>query len=138
MKDILNLKIKRRESFRPFAPSVLREATAEWFELNGPLDADVLHMIQVYPIRDDKRPPIPVVTYVDGTGRLQAVSGAGNGRYYRLIHRFYKRTDVPMVLSTSLNENDPIVCIPRQALDCFLRTKLDVVELDDLLKRRDA
>jgi len=109
-----------------------------WFELNSPLDADVLCMIQVYPVRDDKRPPIPVVTYLDGTGRLQAVSEADNGRYYRLIRRFYKRTGAPMVLATSFNVNDPIVCTPRQALGCFVRTKLDVILLDDLLKRRDA
>lgn len=136
MKDILNLKIKRRESFRPFAPSVLKEATAEWFELSSPLDADVPYMMQVYPIREDKRPLIPAVTHVDGTGRLQTVNDADNGRYYRMIHRFYERTGVPMVLNTSFNENEPIVCTPRQALDCFLRTKMDILVIDDLLIRR--
>lgn len=136
MKDILNLKIKRRESFRPFAPSVLQEATAEWFELNSSLDADVPYMMQVYPIREDKRPLIPAVTHVDGTGRLQTVNEADNGRYYRLIRRFYERTGVPMVLNTSFNENEPIVCTVRQALDCFLRTKMDVVVIDDVLVRR--
>jgi len=138
MKDILNLKIKRRESFRPFAPSVLQEATAEWFELNSPLDAYVPYMMQVYPIREDKRPLIPAVTHVDGTGRLQTVNEADNGRYYRLIHRFCERTGVPMVLNTSFNENEPIVCTPRQALDCFLRTKMDLLVIDDLLISRDG
>ena len=119
MKDILNLKIKRRESFRPFAPSVLQEETADWFELTSPLDADVPYMMQVYPIRIDKRSLIPAVTHVDGSGRLQTVNEADNGRYYRLIHRFFERTGVPMVLNTSFNENEPIVCTPRQALNVF-------------------
>ena len=134
MKDILNLKIKRRESFRPFAPSVLREHVADWFELDG----DVPYMMQVYPIRAEKRPLIPAVTHADGTGRLQTVTEADNGRYYRLIHRFFARTGVPMVLNTSFNENEPIVCTPRQALDCFLRTRMDLLVLGDVLVRRDS
>ena len=134
MKDILNLKIKRRESFRPFAPSVLREHVADWFELDG----DVPYMMQVYPIREQKQRLIPAVCHVDGTGRLQSVNAADNGRYYRLIHRFFERTGVPMVLNTSFNENEPIVCTPRQALDCFLRTKMDVLVLDDVVVRRQA
>jgi len=97
MKAILNLKIKRRESFRPFAPSVLREHVAAWFELDG----DVPYMMQVYPIREEKRPLIPAVTHVDGTGRLQTVTAADNGRYYRLIQRFFERTRLPMVLNIS-------------------------------------
>ena len=132
MKDILNLKIKRRESFRPFAPSVLREAVPEWFERDG----DVPFMMQVYPIREEKRTLIPAVTHVDGTGRLQTVSEAGNGRYYRLIRAFAERTGVPMVLNTSFNENEPIVCTPGQALDCFLRTRMDVLVLGPMVIRR--
>lgn len=132
MKDILNLKIKRRESFRPFAPSVLREHVADWFELDG----DVPYMMQVYPIRTEKRPLIPAVTHVDGTGRLQTVTAADNGRYYRLIQRFFERTGVPMVLNTSFNENEPIVCTPRQALDCFLRTRMDLLVLGTVMVRR--
>lgn len=132
MKDILNLKIKRRESFRPFAPSVLEEAVPEWFELNGA----VPFMMQVYPIRSEKRPLIPAVTHVDGSGRLQTVNEAANGRYYRLIRAFAARTGVPMVLNTSFNENEPIVCSPAQALDCFLRTRMDVLVLEDTLIRR--
>jgi carbamoyltransferase len=138
MKDILNLKIKRRESFRPFAPSVLQEAAAEWFELASPADADVPYMMQVYPIREVKRPLIPAVTHRDGSGRLQTVTEADNGRYYRLIHRFFERTGVPMVLNTSFNENEPIVCTPHQALACFLRTKMDVLVLGDVLVRREG
>ena len=121
MKDILNLKIKRRESFRPFAPSVLREAAAEWFEQ----DADVPFMMQVYPIRADKRAAIPAVTHVDGTGRLQTVTADANPRYHALISAFRDLTGVPMVLNTSFNENEPVVCTPAEALDCFLRTRMD-------------
>jgi carbamoyltransferase len=134
MKDILNHKIKRRESFRPFAPSVLREAVPEWFERDG----DVPFMMQVYPIREEKRSLIPAVTHVDGSGRLQTVSEDDNGRYYRLIRAFAARTGVPMVLNTSFNENEPIVCTPEQALNCFLRTRMDVLVLGDHLIRRPA
>jgi carbamoyltransferase len=132
MKDVLNLKIKRRESFRPFAPSVLREAVPEWFELDG----DVPFMMQVYPIREAQRAKIPAVTHVDGSGRLQTVEAATNARYYRLISEFKAITDVPMVLNTSFNENEPVVCKPVEALDCFLRTKMDVLVLGDVFVRR--
>jgi carbamoyltransferase len=133
MKDILNLKIKRRESFRPFAPSVLREAVPEWFELDG----DVPFMMQVYPIRSAQRARIPAVTHVDGTGRLQTVTQEDNPRYYALINAFRERTGVPLVLNTSFNENEPVVCRPEEALDCFLRTKMDVLVLEDVIIRRD-
>ena len=132
MKDILNTKIKRRESFRPFAPSVLRTQVADWFELDG----DVPYMMQVFPIREDKRSLIPAVCHVDGTGRLQTVSETDNRRYYRLIQVFFQRTGVPMLLNTSFNENEPIVCSPSQALDCFLRTRMDFLVLEDFLIRR--
>src|SRR5262249_6963827 len=116
MKDILNRKIKRRESFRPFAPSILREETAAWFET----DDDVPFMMQVYQIREDKRARIPAVTHVDGSGRLQTVTRDANPRYYGLIEAFRSLSGVPMVLNTSFNENEPVVCKPEQALDCFL------------------
>jgi carbamoyltransferase len=132
MKNILNLKIKRRESFRPFAPSVLREAVADWFTH----DDDVPFMLQVIPIRPERRPQIPAVTHVDGTGRLQTVDRASNPLYYALIEAFYRLTGVPMVLNTSFNENEPVVCRPEQALDCFLRTKMDVLVLGNHLVRR--
>ena len=132
MKDILNLKIKRRESFRPFAPSILREAVPDWFELDG----DVPFMMQVFPIRAERRSEIPAVTHVDGSGRLQTVEKSTNARYYRLIEAFRATTGVPMVLNTSFNENEPVVCKPQEALDCFLRTKMDLLVIGDWLVRR--
>tara|TARA_B110000971_G_scaffold178837_1_gene184879 strand:- start:163 stop:1905 length:1743 start_codon:yes stop_codon:yes gene_type:complete len=132
MKDILNLKIKRRESFRPFAPSILREAVSEWFEE----DEDVPFMMQVYPIREEKRTVIPAVTHVDGSGRLQTVCQETNSRYYNLIKSFDNMTGVPMVLNTSFNENEPVVCRPEEALDCFLRTKMDVLVLGNWFIQR--
>ena len=123
IKELLNLKIKRRESFRPFAPSVLDKYVAEWFEE----DDDVPFMMQVFQIRAEKRPLIPAVTHVDGSGRLQTVSERTNPLYYRLIDSFRDLTGVPMLLNTSFNENEPVVCEPRQALDCFLRTRMDML-----------
>ena len=132
MKNILNLKIKRRESFRPFAPSVLREAVSDWFVR----DDDVPFMLQVIPIRPERREQIPAVTHVDGTGRLQTVDRASNPLYYSLIQAFSRLTGVPMVLNTSFNENEPVVCRPQEALDCFLRTKMDLLVLGNQLVRR--
>ncbi len=129
MKDILNLKIKRREKFRPFAPSILREHAGEWFEVED----DVPFMMQVFQIRPEKRPLIPAVTHVDGSGRLQTVHRETNPRYHRLIEAFRALTGVPMVLNTSFNENEPIVCKPEEALDCFLKTRMDVLVLEDTL-----
>ncbi len=132
MKDILNLKIKRRESFRPFAPSILKEHTADWFEEDG----DVPFMMQVYQIREEKRPLIPAVTHVDGSGRLQTVYRETNPRYWHLIDAFRESTGVPMVLNTSFNENEPVVCRPAEALDCFLRTRMDLLVLGDWVVQR--
>lgn len=123
MKDILNAKIKRRESFRPFAPSILREAVAEWFEQ----DDDVPFMMEVFQIRAEKRALIPAVCHVDGSGRLQTVHRETNPLYHQLITAFAAQTGVPLVLNTSFNENEPVVCRPEEALDCFLRTKMDVL-----------
>lgn len=134
MKAILNAKIKRREGFRPFAPSVLAEAAAEWFEE----DDAVPFMTQVFQIREEKRSEIPAVTHVDGSGRLQTVSRRANPRYHALIDAFRKITGVPMVLNTSFNENEPVVCRPEEALDCFLRTRMDVLVLGDTLIRRES
>ncbi|MBL8673759.1 MAG: hypothetical protein JNL07_02645, partial [Rhodospirillales bacterium] len=132
MKDILNLKIKRRESFRPFAPSILREAVADWFET----DDDVPFMMQVFKIRPARRAQIPAVTHVDGSGRLQTVTAAGNARYHKLISAFRDLTGVPIVLNTSFNENEPVVCRPEEALDCFLRTKMDFLVLGNTIVAR--
>ena len=132
MKDILNLKIKRRESFRPFAPSILREHVADWFET----DDDVPFMMQVYQVRTERSPSIPAVTHVDGSGRLQTVHQHANPRYYRLIDAFRKITGIPMLLNTSFNENEPVVCRPEEALACFLRTKMDVLVLGNFVISR--
>lgn len=129
MKDILNLKIKRRESFRPFAPSILREAVSDWFEESD----DVPFMMQVFQIKKDKRENIPAVTHVDGSGRLQTVHRETNLRYHTLISEFQKITGVPILLNTSFNENEPVVCRPEEALDCFLRTKMDLLVLGNYL-----
>jgi carbamoyltransferase len=132
MKAILNAKIKRRESFRPFAPSVLAEAVREWFEE----DDAVPFMMQVFQIREEKRALIPAVTHVDGSGRLQTVYRRTNPRYYRLIESFRDLTGVPMVLNTSFNENEPVVCQPQEALDCFLRTRMDLLCLGEIVISR--
>ncbi len=132
MKDILNLKIKRRESFRPFAPSILEEETGNFFEIDYPDP----FMLKVYRIRAEKRKLIPAVTHVDGTGRLQTVSRDINPRYWRLIEEFRKISGVPVVLNTSFNENEPIVCRPEEALHCFIRTKMDILVLGDWMVSR--
>jgi carbamoyltransferase len=133
-KNLLNLKIKMRESFRPFAPSILREHVKEWFEI----DYDVPFMLQVYPVKKEKTKVIPSVTHVNGTGRLQTVTKEDNGIFYDLIKAFYDRTKVPILLNTSFNENEPIVCTPQEALDCFLRTQMDILVLGKvIIKRRN-
>lgn len=134
MRDLLNLKVKRRESFRPFAPSILAERVSEWFTISYPDP----FMLKVYPIRPEMRSRIPAVTHVDGTGRLQTVSPESNPRYHKLISAFEKRTGVPMLLNTSFNENEPIVNTPREAIDCFLRTKMDCLVLENIVIRRPS
>jgi len=132
MKDVLNARIKRRESFRPFAPSILLERTADYFEQDYP----VPFMLQVYRIRPERRAEIPAVAHVDGTGRLQTVSRAANPLYYRLIETFGARTGTPILLNTSFNENEPIVNAPGQAIDCFLRTRMDTLVVGKALLRK--
>jgi carbamoyltransferase len=132
MKTILNEKIKRRESFRPFAPSILEEEVSHWFEQDGA----VPFMTQVFQVREEKRMLIPGVTHVDGSGRLQTVSRRSNPLYHCLIKMFYERTGVPMVLNTSFNENEPIVCEPKDALGCFLRTDMDLLVMGDAFIER--
>jgi carbamoyltransferase len=131
-KDLLNSKIKRRESFRPFAPSILKEYVAEYFEVTD----IVPFMEKVFPIRQEKRPLIPAVTHADGTGRLQTVDRDVSPRYYGLIEAFRKKTDVPILLNTSFNENEPIVNSPEQALECFLRTSMDMLVLENCVITR--
>ena len=132
MKDILNQRIKHREIFRPFAPSILEESTAEYFEKSYPSP----FMTLAYSVRPEKRSVIPAPTHVDGTGRLQTVNREANPRYWRLIREFANLTGVPVVLNTSFNDNEPIVCRPEEAIDCFLRTKMDALVLGDILIRK--
>ncbi len=127
MREIINSKIKFREKFRPFAPSVLEERHDDYFVGSAPDP----FMIHVYPVRDSRKRTIPAVTHVDGSGRLQTVSRATNPIYWRLIKAFETRTGVPVVLNTSFNENEPIVHRPAEALDCFLRTKMDAIVLGE-------
>ena len=131
-KDLLNEKIKRRESFRPFAPSILQEFVAEYFVQND----EVPFMEKVYDIKKEKHAIIPAVTHVDGTGRLQSVDKEISPRYHRLISEFYKKTNVPILLNTSFNENEPIVNKPEEALDCFLRTKMDMLVMENIIIER--
>jgi len=131
-KDLLNAKIKRRESFRPFAPSILREYVGEYFEKTE----DVPFMEKVFPIRKEKRELIPAVTHVDGTGRLQSVMQEVSPRYYALIDKFRQKTGVPILLNTSFNENEPIVNTPEEALDCFSRTQMDMLVLENCIIER--
>ena len=123
MREIINTRIKFREKFRPFAPSILEESVHEYFVGAVPDP----FMIQVYPVRPEKRSVIPAVTHVDGSGRLQTVNRQANPLYWQLLKAFEKLTGVPVLLNTSFNENEPIVHKPAEALDCFLRTKMDVL-----------
>jgi carbamoyltransferase len=128
-KEILNSKIKRRESFRPFAPSILKEYVNEYFEQSD----EVPFMEKVFPVKIAKRKEIPAVTHVDGTGRLQTVDKNISPRYYGLIETFRSKTGVPILLNTSFNENEPIVNTPEEALNCFLRTNMDMLILENIL-----
>ena len=132
MKEILNDRIKKREPFRPFAPSVLAEFTGEYFEQTHPSPT----MLMVHTIRKERRQEIPAVTHIDGSGRLQTVTRESNPRYYDLIKEFHSLTGVPIVLNTSFNENEPIVCTPAEAIDCFLKTRMDVLYLGNFAVRR--
>lgn len=132
MKEILNSRIKHREIFRPFAPSILAEKTGQWFSKSHPSP----FMTLAYSVLADKRDKIPAPTHVDGTGRLQTVTADANPRYHALIAEFERQTGVPVVLNTSFNDNEPIVCRPEEAIDCFLRTRMDALVLGDFLIAR--
>lgn len=131
-KDLLNEKIKRRESFRPFAPSILKEAVNDYFvqKDNAPF------MEKVFDIKKEKHVVIPAVTHVDGTGRLHSVDADVSPRYHKLISKFAKKTGIPILLNTSFNENEPIVNKPVEALDCFLRTKMDMLVMENVIIER--
>jgi carbamoyltransferase len=132
MKDVLNARIKHREWFRPFAPAILAEAQSEYFEHDHPSP----YMLHVYKIRPDKRKHLCAVNHVDDTGRLQTVKREENPLYYDLIQAFGKKTGVPVILNTSFNENEPIVCTPKEAIDCFQRTKMDVLAIGPFVARK--
>ena len=132
MKEILNDRIKKREPFRPFAPSILEERVADYFEQMHPAPT----MLMVYQIKEERWNEIPAVTHVDGSGRLQTVSREVNERYYQLISDFAALTGVPVILNTSFNDNEPIVCTPQEAIDCFRKTKMDVLYLGNYAVRR--
>jgi len=134
MRDILNLKIKRREPFRPFAPSIIEEAAGDYFRQSQPSP----FMLKAQEVRPEKRCQIPATTHVDGTGRLQTVNEHQNPRFYKLIREFGRQTRVPVLLNTSFNENEPIVCRPQEALDCFLRTRMDLLVLGNFMIRREG
>jgi len=129
MKEILNSRIKYREPFRPFCPSILAERVGDYFETDYPSP----FMVMAYKIKPGQRERIPAVTHGDGTGRLHTVEREVNPLYWRLIHKFEEVTGVPVLLNTSFNENEPIVQAPAQAIDCFLRTRMDVLSIGGFL-----
>ncbi|HBE82978.1 MAG TPA: carbamoyltransferase [Blastocatellia bacterium] len=134
MKEILNARIKHREAFRPFAPSVLVERQTEIFEQDHPSP----FMLHVYKIRPEWRDRLSAVNHVDNTGRLQTVSRHENPLYYDLISRFGEKSGIPVILNTSFNENEPIVCQPFQAIECFMRTKMDVLVIGSFFCQKDG
>ncbi|HJP91873.1 MAG TPA: carbamoyltransferase C-terminal domain-containing protein [Pyrinomonadaceae bacterium] len=133
MKEILNDRIKKREPFRPFAPSILEAHVGDYFEQSHPAPT----MLMVYEIKEERRKEIPAVTHVDGSGRLQTVTREVNPRYYQLISDFAALTGVPVILNTSFNENEPIVCTPQEAIECFRKTRMDVLYLGNYALRRE-
>jgi carbamoyltransferase len=129
MKDILNSRIKHREPFRPFAPSILEERVGDYFDHSYPSP----FMLMAYRVKPEKRSEIPAPTHVDGTGRLQTINREQNPGYWRLISEFQKLTGVPLVLNTSFNENEPVVRTPEEAIECFLRTRMDALVIGNYL-----
>jgi carbamoyltransferase len=132
MKAVLNARIKHREWYRPFAPAILAEAQHEYFEHDHPSP----YMLHVYKIRPQKRKSLCAVNHVDDTGRVQTVTREENALYYDLIQTFGNKTGIPVILNTSFNENEPIVCTPSEAIDCFQRTKMDVLAIGPFVARK--
>jgi carbamoyltransferase len=132
MRALINLKVKLREPFRPFAPSVLEERAAEYFDL--PVASPF--MLCTAPVRSAKKGEIPAVVHVDGTARIHTVDKESNPRYRRLLEAFAGRTGVPVLLNTSFNVNEPIVCTPEDAVNCYLKTEVDWLVMENLLARR--
>jgi carbamoyltransferase len=132
IKDIINKKIKRRESFRPFAPAILEEEKNNWFTTSS----NNIYMSYVENVIEEKKKYIPAVTHVDGTGRVQIVNRNLNDKFYNLIFEFFKKTKVPILLNTSFNENEPIIRTPQEAIDCFIRTKMDLLIIENFIIER--
>ena len=132
MKDIINSKIKKRETFRPFAPSVLKEFQSEWFET----DFKSPYMSTVIKVKKEKRNLIPAVTHFDNTSRLQTVDKNINSKFSNIIFNFFKKTNVPILLNTSFNENEPIVLKPQEALECLLRTEMDALIINNFIIKK--
>ncbi|MFN7985817.1 MAG: carbamoyltransferase C-terminal domain-containing protein, partial [Vicinamibacterales bacterium] len=132
--DTLNARIKYREPFRPFCPSVPLEAVGAYFETTYPSP----FMVQAYKIKPEQRASIPAVTHEDGTGRLQTVERDVNPRYWNLLNRFGELSGVPILINTSFNENEPIVNTPAQAIDCFMRTNMDVLSIGSFVAKKTA
>ncbi len=137
-KDVLNARVKHRESFRPFAPVILRDQVTRWFVVDDAV-ADSPYMLRVMPFREEAKGRVPAVVHVDGTGRTQTVTAEHNGRLYELVQRFHARTGVPIILNTSFNlAGEPIVETPEDALYCLLATGLDALVLEDTLVTKRA
>lgn len=138
MKDILNAKVKHREMFRPFAPVVCIDDVENYFECDKPLPKPVDYMLMVYPIKEDKRCLLPAVTHVDGSGRLQTIRKNQNPFYYNLIKKFGEKTGVPVLVNTSFNINkEPIVCSPKDAINCLKSTEIDYLVMESFLIKRE-
>jgi len=134
MRALINLKVKLREPFRPFAPSVLQERASEYFEMSGPSP----FMLRTARVHASMKGLIPAVVHVDGTARVQTVDVDSNPRYRGLLEAFARRTGIPVLLNTSFNVNEPIVCTPQEAVACFLKTEVDWLVMENLLARRRA
>jgi len=135
-RERINHKVKHREAFRPFGPSVLAEKADEWFQIGQESDC-YKYMLIACPVRDDKRDEIPAVVHVDGTSRIQTVHQDLSPKYHRLISLFERETGVPLVLNTSFNDSEPIVCSPENALATFSKTKIDSLIIGDFVVERD-
>jgi carbamoyltransferase len=135
MKDILNLRVKHREHFRPFAPACLEERLHEVFETH-PASRCYGYMITTATVRPEMREKVPTITHNDGTARPQAVNREASPLYWAVIEEFRKLTGIPLVVNTSFNDNEPIVCTPQDAINCFRRTHIDLLALEDYLVYR--
>lgn len=132
VREALNARVKHREKFRPFAPSVLKEEADKWFEIHTATDASDF-MPMAYPVRETVRDRIPAVIHIDGSSRIQTVKREANPMYHRLISEFFKITGIPLVLNTSFNDNEPIVCSPRHAIETLIKTQIDYLVLGNFL-----